>query len=349
MFDKIWNCQTWYFFNNKMFIFLLSVFLILMMIILMARLYFRFTNGICLMAKDMTNKVILITGGNTGIGKEYVRDMAKRNATIIMACRNVAKGEQSRHEIVAETSNENIYVEKLDLASLEIVNNFCLKIKQKHKSIDILVCFAAAVGARTEFTEDGFETQFHCNYLSHFLIILQLFPLLMLSTQPKIILTASSGHLLGNIDIANISRLSNYRKSAFRLYCDSKLCFVLLAKELSERFAQTKLVANSFHPGTVLTDGIKNNRIWYIRYFLSFLAFIYGKTEKDGAQTMIYLSVAPEADHLNGQYLADCRPSKANPLINDRVVRNELWNLSYNLVHSFFQHEPLDPRLQKLI
>lgn len=334
-----------------MLISLLSICLVSMVvIILLVRFYFRLTNGVCRTTKDMTNKVILITGGNAGMGKEYVRDMARRNATIIMACRNVAKGDRCRQEIVTETGNDNIVIEKLDLASLKSVDEFCRKMEAEYKSIDVLVCFAAAVGASETFTENGLETQFQCNYLGHFLIILRLFALLMQSTRPKIILTSSSGHLFGDIDIANISRLANYPKRAFRLYCDSKLCFVLLAKELAARFADTKLLANSFHPGTVLTDGIKNNRIWYLRYFLSFLAFLYGKSEADGAQTMIYLSVAPEAEHLNGQYLADCRPATANALVANEAVRNELWNLSLDLVHSFLPPPvSLDPRLRKLI
>ena len=310
--------------------------IIILFSVLLAKLYFYWCKPSFQSNVDLTGKVILITGGNTGIGEEYVRDMARRNAKIIMAVRNVQRGLQCSERILKQTNNDQIVVEKCDLSSLSNVRSFCERIKKQYYRIDVLVCFAAAVGdnmSPTMNTEDGFEMQFQCNYLSHFLMIQLLIGLLKKSNQPRVILTASSAHLFGSIDLVNIARFESYTKHLFMAYADSKLALVMLAKELTERYEWIR--ANSFHPGTIYTNGIKHSYYWYLKYLLGILAFIHGKTALDGAQSMIYLSVSEEMAYSSGHYYVDCVKAKYNHLVDDRKLRRGLWNLSVALLKPF--------------
>lgn len=323
--------------------FLFASFILFIVVCVAVKLYFRMTNGICVENTELNGKVIVITGGNTGIGSEYVLDMARRNcAHIVMACRNIEKGKQCARWVYKKIQAENmtttvITVEHCDLSSFDSVVRFCdrlkrLSIKQR---IDYLICFAAATGIPIEqkFTADGLEMHFQCNYLSHFLLIHLLLPLL--NEGARIILTSSQAHLFGKIDLENINRLERYDRHPFRTYGDSKLALVILARELSKRLAANNILAYSFHPGTVLTNGIKHNRIWYLRILLTIVAYFYGKSHRDGAQTMIYLTVTEQRWLSNGRYYADCAVAHYNPMVDDEKLADQLWSHSYNLIEKY--------------
>ena len=306
-------------------------------IVLILKIYFKITNGVCRSDVDLTGKTILLTGGNAGIGKEFVLDVARRNAKVIMACRNVQKAVDCAREVTRKTGNRDIHVEQCDLSSLNSVVQFCDRLRKQYSQINVLVCFAAAVGQPMDrrLTDDGFEIQFQCNYLSHFLMIQLLIDIIKSTPNSRIILTSSNAHLVGKIELDNISRFERCTKHVFMAYSDSKLALVMLAKELSERLSSTSVWVNSFHPGTVYTDGIRYNKIWYLKYLLSLLAFIYGKSEQDGAQTMIYLTVAEELNGITGHYFGDCAKAPHNRLVDDKQLRSDLWNLSIKLVKPY--------------
>lgn len=320
-----------------MFIFILISLVFVVFLSCCLKFYFRITKGICKSDVDLTGKVIVITGGNTGIGREYVLDMARRNAKIIMACRNVSNANECARWIAEQTNNNQIVVEYCDLNSMKIVSEFCQRLKKKESRIDFLVCFAAATGVPADqlFTPDGLEMHFQCNYLSHFLMVHLLQDLF--SSHARIILTSSSAHLFGSIDPDNISKLEHYRKHPFRSYGDSKLALVMFAKDLAERFAHTNITANSFHPGTVYTNGIKYNQIWYLRIFLSIIAFFYNRSAKDGAQTMIYLTVSDKVANISGEYFADCAIASYNRMADDNHLRKKLFKLSNDLIKSYLE------------
>lgn len=320
-----------------MFVFILLSVVFVFVVCFSLKFYFHITKGICTSNVDLTGKIIVITGGNTGIGKEYVLDMARRNAKIIMACRNVTTANECARWITEQTNNNQIEVEYCNLNSMKTVSEFCQRLKKKVSRIDFLVCFAAATGVPADqlFTPDGFEMHFQCNYLSHYLMVYLLQDLF--SSHARIILTSSSAHLFGSIDPDNISKLEHYRKHPFRSYGDSKLALVMFAKDLSEQFAHTNITANSFHPGTVYTNGIKHNQIWYLRIILSIIAFFYDKSAKDGAQTMIYLTVSDKVANISGEYFADCAIAPYNRLADDRQLRKKLFKLSNDLIKSYLE------------
>ena len=290
------------------------------------------TCGVCKSRRDLTGKVVLITGGNTGIGKELVRDLAKRNAKIILACRTVERGQEAMADIIETTGNHNIYVRKCDISSLQSVRMFCEEVLDSEERLDVLVCFAGS-GAPfgRHLTEDGIELQFATNHLGHFLMVNLLLDLVKSTANSRIVITSSSGHLFGSLDLTNMVSFDKFVNHPFFTYCDTKLANVMFMKDLSERLSETGVTVNALHPGTVYTNGIRHNTIWYIKAFLTFLCFLYNKSLEEGAQTLIYLCVSEEVDGVSGQYFTDCRRAKYNPLADDIELRKELWKVSAKL------------------
>ena len=298
----------------------------------MLRIYFRMTCGVCKSQRDMTGRVVIVTGGNTGIGKELVRDLAKRNAKVILACRSVERGREAMFDIIESTGNNNIYVKKCDISSLQSVRLFCEDILDSEERLDVLVCFAGS-GAPfgRHLTEDGIELQFATNHLGHFLLVNILLDLMKSTANSRIVITSSSAHLFGTLDLSNMIRFDKYINHPFLTYCDTKLANVMFMKELSERLDDSDVCVNALHPGTIYTNGIRHNKIWYIKLFLTFICFLYNKTLEEGAQTLIYLSVSEEMDAISGQYFTDCKKAKYNPLVDDSCLRKQLWKVSAQL------------------
>lgn len=125
-----------------------------------------FPPGYQLPEVDLSGKVAIVTGANTGIGKETARGLSARGATVILACRNIQKGKAAIKEIGGQT----LRVKECDLASFASVREFCRQINREEKKVDILINNAGMVTMKREMTEDGQEMQFQCNHLGHFLL-----------------------------------------------------------------------------------------------------------------------------------------------------------------------------------
>ena len=143
---------------------------------------------------SLKDKNIIITGANTGIGYEAALDFAKRGANLILACRNEKLGNEAVEKIKAESKNENVQLELLDLGSLANTRAFAERILAKWNRLDILVNNAGLAGVDYKLTADGFETHFQVNYLSHFLLTRLLLDLLKKSAPSRIINVSSLAH-----------------------------------------------------------------------------------------------------------------------------------------------------------
>ncbi|XP_041449027.1 retinol dehydrogenase 13 isoform X4 [Drosophila obscura] len=127
---------------------------------------------------DETDKVIIVTGSNSGIGKETVRELAKRGATVYMACRDMKKCEEAREEIVLETKNKYVYCRECDLASLDSIRHFVAAFKREQETLNVLINNAGVMRCPRSLTKDGFEMQLGVNHMGHFLLTTLLLDLL---------------------------------------------------------------------------------------------------------------------------------------------------------------------------
>ncbi|XP_033251919.1 retinol dehydrogenase 13-like isoform X1 [Drosophila miranda] len=214
---------------------------------------------------DETGKVFIVTGANTGIGKETVREIAKRGGTVYMACRDMNRCEQARLEIVKETNNRNIFSRVLDLSSLDSVREFVAGFKKEQDKLHVLINNAGVMRCPKALTKDGFEMQLGVNHMGHFLLTNLLLDVLKVLTGPidfsKISrpLVALSSFLAWHTRAINVDDL-NSEKSYSEADADSQSKFanVLFTRELASRSKGTGVTVNSLHPGVVDTELARN-------------------------------------------------------------------------------------------
>ena len=212
-----------------------------------------------LFEKDLTNKVIIVTGANSGCGLETSRQLAKQGATVILACRSPERGEAAAKEV------GGVFL-PLDLASLDSVRSFAKDFQVKYDRLDVLINNAGIMACPYAKTKDGFEMQIGCNHLGHFLLLQLLAPLLLktadMTGKPSRLVALSSSAAsemivafdgVANIDFDDLNwETRPYQQNT--AYMQSKLANYLHALEASKKYPLDKLICTSVHPGWVQSN-----------------------------------------------------------------------------------------------
>ena len=280
----------------------------------------------------MKNKIVLITGANRGIGKETTRALAKKGATIIMACRHLEKAEPVGEMIQTESKNPNIKVMKLDLASLESVRNFTQEFKARYQQLNVLINNAGVFCMKREETEEGFELTMGVNHLGHFLLTHELLPLLEKTAEARIINLSSNAHYSADLDLEDL-HFKRRRYSGIKAYGSSRLATVFFTQELAERLKGKDITVNSLHPGHVDTsmwDLWGAERKWY-QSIINGIIKLFLISAEEGAQTSIYLASSNEVKGITGKYFAKKKMKVASKKCADIKLQKELWQLSERL------------------
>ena len=188
----------------------LLVFLALLLILYYILRVYKVNGVPCRSKQRLDGKTVIITGGNTGIGKEVALDLAKRGGRVIIACRDTTKGEKARKEIVEISGNQNVILRKLDLASMKSIKRFADQILSEELQIHILMCNAGVMFTPYQLTEDGFEMQFGVNHLGHFLLTNLLLDRIKESAPGRIVVVASLAHYTGYLDFNDMMWTKRY-------------------------------------------------------------------------------------------------------------------------------------------
>ncbi|KAJ8336728.1 hypothetical protein SKAU_G00379480 [Synaphobranchus kaupii] len=276
----------------------------------------------------LDGKTVIITGANTGIGKETTKDLAKRGARIIMACRDMEKAEAAQKEIIEDSRNQNIVIRKLNLADTKSVREFAEVINKEEKQVNILINNAGIMMCPFSKTVDGFEMQFGVNHLGHFLLTHLLFDLVKKSAPARIINLSSMAHSWGTINLEDINSEKTYNDR--KAYAQSKLANVLCAQSLAKRLQGTGVTVYAVHPGVVQTELARHLSTPLKVAFAVVKPFT--KTAVQGAQTSIYCAVAPELEKESGQYYSDCAHATSARAARDDVMAQKLWELSCQML-----------------
>jgi NAD(P)-dependent dehydrogenase (short-subunit alcohol dehydrogenase family) len=197
------------------------------------------------------NDIVLITGGNSGMGRATAIELAKEGAYVVILCRNKERGEEALKEIKRESKNHRVDLMLCDLGELNSIRNFAKEFKEKYNRLDILINNAGVILPKRHETKDGFELQFGVNHLGHFLLTNLLLDLLIASAPSRIVNVASGAHKVGKIYFEDINLRNNF--NLIRAYSQAKLANVLFTYELSDRLKGTGVTANCLHPGAVAT------------------------------------------------------------------------------------------------
>ncbi|MCG7338937.1 SDR family NAD(P)-dependent oxidoreductase [Staphylococcus sp. ACRSN] len=196
------------------------------------------------------NKIAVITGGTSGVGKKTAIDLAKNNMTILLIGRNKEKGKQAKEEIIQLTGNTQVTFYSVDLTSKEDIDVFSNKLQSKIERVDILVNAAGAFLKKEEQTKNGYNKNFVVNYLGHFWLTESLLPLLKQSEQGRI-LTVGGLPMLINRGKKNFPSFQQICSNQSNMIIEALTAKVLYTKALSRRLSETSVTVNIFHPGFV--------------------------------------------------------------------------------------------------
>ena len=198
-------------------------------------------------------KVVVITGANTGIGKETALQLSLRGAKIYIACRDLTRAYQAIDDIKKTNPEADITALALDLSSFKSVREFVEELKSKESVVDILINNAGVFTYQRSETEDGFEIDIQVNYLGHFLLTLLVLPLLKESNKARVINVSSGAYLLTNLHLDNINMTGISDPST--IYGHSKLAQVLFTREMARRLGKNSNVnVYVLHPGVVESE-----------------------------------------------------------------------------------------------
>jgi NAD(P)-dependent dehydrogenase (short-subunit alcohol dehydrogenase family) len=244
---------------------------------------------------DLSGKIILITGGNSGIGLQTATVLAQHQAEVIISTRDQIKGEKTVAEIKAKFPLAKISYVITDLADLASVNALTTQLNTILPRLDILINNAGIMSLpKRELTKDGFEKQLGTNYLGHFALTLGLLPLLRKSSAPRVISLSSIVAYQGKINFKDLQAEKKY--SPMGAYCQSKLAAILFAKELARQ--ETYLTSVAVHPGIVWTNLQRHMKIG--KLFFKLAVLIAGQSVEKGALPSLYAASQPNL--VSGQF-----------------------------------------------
>ncbi|HET9620997.1 MAG TPA: SDR family oxidoreductase [Kofleriaceae bacterium] len=272
---------------------------------------------------DLTNKLFIVTGANTGIGKVTAKELARAGARVILACRSQAKTQPVIDEIRRDVANAKVEFIQLDLSDLSSVRACAEALNARGEPIHGLINNAGLAGKRG-LTKDGFELTFGTNHLGHYLFTRLLLDRIKQAGQARIVNVSSKSHYAAKgIDWA-AQREATRSPTGMVEYEVSKLSNVLFTKELAHRLEGTGVTTYAVHPGVVATD------VWrQVPAPIRFLIKLFMISPEKGAQASLRCATDPALATQTGRYYdvggAEREPSK---LAHDAELARTLWNKS---------------------
>ncbi|SIQ66663.1 NAD(P)-dependent dehydrogenase, short-chain alcohol dehydrogenase family [Haladaptatus litoreus] len=293
---------------------------------------------------DMTEKTVVVTGANSGLGYEVTRALARKGATVVMACRRTNHAKTVKGRILTEVPDATLDVRELDLADRESIRSFAENFEADYDNLHVLCNNAGVMAIPRRETEDGYEMQFGVNHLGHFALTGLLFDRLLETPGETRVVTQSSGvHERGDINFEDLHGEQEYDK--WDAYAQSKLANVLFAYELDRRLDEAgidNVLSLACHPGYASTNLQRRGpeqegsriRLWMMRLANA----VFAQSAERGALPMLY--AATGEDVMGGEYvgpgglmnmrgLPEIQPSSDRSY--DEQMADRLWEISSDL------------------
>ena len=274
--------------------------------------------------KNMKDKICLITGASSGIGKATAIELAQRGATVVMLCRNRAKGEAAAKEIGEKSGNDSVDIGIADFSSLASVRRFADWFKNRYNRLDILINNVGAVFGKRIITEDGLEATFAVNHIAPFLLTNLLLDMLKRCAPSRIVNVASAAERGGAIDFDDLQGEKRFR--SWGAYSQSKLANILFTYEMARRLEGTGVTVNCLHPGVVASN-FGNEGSLLMRIFLKpSKLFMIGPAK--GAETSVYLASSSEVEEISGKYFIKKKQERSSTQSYNSNTAKKLWEVS---------------------
>jgi NAD(P)-dependent dehydrogenase (short-subunit alcohol dehydrogenase family) len=243
----------------------------------------------------MQGKVVVITGGTSGIGQVAAEKLAGMGARIVLVARDKQRGEAALSRLPGPAAHSIHYA---DLSRIAEMKRVAAEIAEAEPRIDVLINNAGAIFTSRQESADGLEMTFAVNHVAYFVLTQGLRERLIASAPARIVNTSSDAHRRAKIDFNDLQSANGY--GGFKVYCRSKLCNVLFTRELARQLEGTGVTANSLHPGFVAT------RFGDQSVFFRF-AKMFAISQEKGAETIIYLASSNAVDKVSGEYFYKCQ------------------------------------------
>ena len=268
---------------------------------------------------DMSGKVCVVTGSNTGIGRVTALELARAGGHVVMACRSADRTVPVVEAIKEETGNDQVDFVQLDLSSFDSVRSCADELLERDLLIHVLINNAGLAGKRG-ITSDGFELAFGTNHLGHFLFTHLLLDRIKQSAPARIVIVASKGHRLAKkYDLDNVQRRTK-SITAFPEYCVSKVANIFHAQELGRRLQGTNVTTYAVHPGVVASD------VW--RQIPQPIRWLYTRnmiSNEQGACTQLHCATSPDVAGETGLYYDECQVTSVFPPADNGQLCQQTW------------------------
>lgn len=295
----------------------------------------EYTWGKCKDRSNLKDKVFLVTGANSGIGKETVKELIKRNARVIMACRNIDNANNTIKEIRRNIHTGEMIPMEIDLSSLSSIRKFCYNVLKEFKQIHGLINNAGVYVPLNNhaLTNDGFEIHFGINHLGHYLLTNLLLDRIKSSAPSRIVIVTSKLLESGTIDFSNLNAEKGLQKKG-RMnpgYCNSKLANLYFGKELSKRIENSGVNVYMVCPGFTYTGLFRNvKRSWFHYILFAPIALLFLRTANQGAQTVINCATDVNLSNESGLLYRNCKVYNSKKKFDDDISK-KLWDISASL------------------
>ena len=271
----------------------------------------------------MNGKICMVTGASSGLGKAIALGLARMGATVVLGCRDEARGAAAQAEIQAATSNPNVELMLVDLANQPSVHELANTFKQKYSRLNVLVNNAAVFKSRRIVTADGLETMFATNHLGPFLLTNLLLDVLKNGSLARVVnISAPSTTQLRFDDLQN-----ELVFSAVEAFGASKMCNLLFTYELARRLDGRGVTANLVHPGL-----IRSNLMREAPRLIQWLFGAFAAPPERAAQTPLYVATSRELAGATGQFYKNKRVIAPSRYATDPRIQQALWDASLQLV-----------------
>jgi len=277
----------------------------------------------------LQDKVCIVTGSNSGIGKATALALAEMGAQVVMVVRNSERGKEARLEIIEESGSNSVDLMICDLSSIESIRSFAAQFRNGYNRLDVLVNNAGAVFNRRQVTVDGFEQTFAVNYLAPFLLTHELLPLLKESAPSRVINLSSGLHRSAKLDLSDLQSESSYK--AMKVYGSAKLMVVMQTYEMARHLKNTGVTVNVVLPGFVATNLGRNTGSRMSKIMFGMMK-PFQLSAKEGAETSVYVASSPDVEGVTGKCFVKKVENETSKISYDLELQKQLWDTTINLL-----------------
>lgn len=293
---------------------------------------------------DQSGRLAVVTGANSGLGLITAKELARKGAQVVLACRNTEKGADALRQIEAEVPGAQATVAALDLGSLESVSAFAERYRSEHDGLDLLINNAGLMAPPRGQTADGFELQFGTNHLGHFALTAQLIGAMEGRSDARVVTLSSGAHRMGRIFFDDLQRERSYNR--WRAYGQSKLANLLFAMELDRRLRAAGSTVKSLaaHPGYSATNLQSAAPPLLDRMVMTVTNHLIAQSAEMGALPTLYAATEPGLE--GGMYIGPDgkgeqrghpTPVGMTSAARDEEVAARLWTVSEGLTGVHFE------------